>query len=67
MFQEQLEQTAASSGQMGTGQTDSGFSQGFFSILSLMEFSSLPLSPLACLVGHTSFQRYHRLDCTDTI
>ncbi len=51
MFQEQLEQTAGSSGQMGTGQTDSGFSQGFFSILSLMEFSSLPLSPLACLTA----------------
>ncbi len=29
-------------------------------------FGSLPLSPLACLVGDTSFQRYHRLDCTDT-
>ncbi len=35
----QLEQTAGSSGQMGTGPlTEFGFSQGFFSILSAMEF-----------------------------
>ncbi len=35
----QLEQTAGSSGQRGTGPpTEPGFSQGFFSILSPMEF-----------------------------
>ncbi len=35
----QLEQTAGSSGQRGTGPpTEPGFSQGFFYILSLMEF-----------------------------
>ncbi len=52
----QLEQTTDSSGRRGTGPpTEPGFSQGFFSILSPMEFSFLPLSPLACLVGDTSF------------
>ncbi len=31
-------------------------------------FGSLPLSPLACLVGYTyNVQRYRRLACTDTI
>ncbi len=51
----QLEQTTDSSGRMGTGPpTEPGFSQGFFSILS-PSFRSLPLSPLACLVGDTSF------------
>ncbi len=35
----QLEQTSGSSGQMATGpQTEPGFSKGFFSILSPMEF-----------------------------
>ncbi len=43
----QLEQTTGSSGQRGTGPpTEPGFSHGF---------GSLPLSPLACLVGDTSF------------
>ncbi len=53
----QLEQTAGSSSQRGTGlPTEAGFSQGFFSILSPMgSFGSLPLSPLACFVGDTSF------------
>ncbi len=52
----QLEQTTDSSGRRGTGPpTEPGFSQGFFSILSPMEFSFLPLSPLACSVGDTSF------------
>ncbi len=52
----QLEQTTGSSGWRGTGPpTEPGFSQGFFSILSPMSFRSLPLSPLACLVGDTSF------------
>ncbi len=38
----QLEQTTDSSGRRGTGPpTEPGFSQGFFSILSLMEFSFL--------------------------
>ncbi len=42
----QLEQTTGSSGRRGTGPpTEPGFSQGFFSILS----------PLACLVGESSF------------
>ncbi len=37
-----LEQTTDSSGQRGTGPpTEPGFSQGFFSILSPMEFSFL--------------------------
>ncbi len=43
------------SGQRIGPPTEPGFSQGFFSILSPMEFGSLPLSPLACLVGDTSF------------
>ncbi len=54
----QLEPTTGSSGRRGTGPpTEPGFSQGFFSILSPMtpSFRSLPLSPLACLVGDTSF------------
>ncbi len=52
----QLEQTTDSSGQRGTAPpTEPGFSQGFFSVLSPMAFSFLPLSPLACLVGDTSF------------
>ncbi len=38
----QLEQTTDSSGRRGTGPpTEPGFSQGFFSILSPMEFSFL--------------------------
>ncbi len=52
----QLEQTAGSSGQRRTGPpTEPGSSQGFFSVLSPMEFWFLPLSPLAYLVGDTSF------------
>ncbi len=45
----QLEQTTGSSGQRGTGPpTEPGFSHGFF-LRSVTD--SLPLSPLACLVG----------------
>ncbi len=53
----QSEQTAGSSGQRGTGPpTEPGFSQGFFSpFCHLWSFGSLPLSPLVCLVGGTSF------------
>ncbi len=53
----QLEQTTGSSGQRGTGPpTEPGFSQGFFSpFCHRWSFGSLPLSPLACLVGDTSF------------
>ncbi len=54
----QLEQTAGSSGQRGTGPpTELVFSQDFFSIPSRhrWSFGSLLLSPLACLVGDTSF------------
>ncbi len=49
--------TAGSSGQRRTGPpTEPGFSQGFFSpFCHLWSFGSLPLSPLACLVGDTSF------------
>ncbi len=52
-----LEQTTGSSGQRGTSPpTEPGFSQGFFSpFCHRWSFSSLPLSPLACLVGDTSF------------
>ncbi len=50
-------ETTGSSGQRGTGPpTEPGFSQGFFSPFCQQgSFSSLPLSPLACLVGDTSF------------
>ncbi len=53
----QLEQTTGSSGQRGTGSlTEPGFSQGFFSPFGhRWSFGSLPLSPLACLVGDTPF------------
>ncbi len=52
----QLKQTTGSSDQRGTAPpTEPGFSQGFFSILSPMEFWFLALSPLACLVGDTLF------------
>ncbi len=53
----QLEQTTGSSGRRGTGPpTESGFSQGFFSpFCHRWSFRSLPLSPLACSVGDTSF------------
>ncbi len=53
----QLEQTAGSSGRRRTGPlTEPGFSQVFF-LRSVTDggFGSLPLSPLACLVGDTSF------------
>ncbi len=53
----QLEQTNRSSGRRGTGPpTEPGFSQGFFSpFCHRWSFSSLTLSPLACLVADTSF------------
>ncbi len=49
--------TAGLSGQRRIGPlTEPGFSQGFFSpFCHLWSFGSLPLSPLACLVGDTSF------------
>ncbi len=51
----QLEQTTDSSGWRGTGPpTEPGFSQGFFSILSPMEFSFLA-AVASGLVGDTSF------------
>ncbi len=51
-----LERTTGLSGRRGTGPpTEPGFFQGFFSIMSPWSFGSLPLSPLACLVGDTSF------------
>ncbi len=60
----QLEQTTDSSGRRGTGPpTEPGFSQGFFSILSPMEFGFLWLAQL----GTLHFQHNHRLDCTDII
>ncbi len=65
----QLEQTTGSSGQRRTGPpTELGFSQVFFSpFCHRWSFGSLPLPPLACLVGDTSFpaisptwlHRYH--------
>ncbi len=53
----QLEQTTGLSGQKGTGPpTEPGFSPIFFSpFCHRLSFGSLPLSPLACLVGDTSF------------
>ncbi len=53
----QLEQTAGSTGQRRTGPpTEPGFSQSFFSpFCHWWSFGSLLLSPLACLVGDTSF------------
>ncbi len=53
----QFEQTTSSSGQRATGPpTEPGFSQGFFSLFChRWSFGSLPFSPLACLVGDTSF------------
>ncbi len=47
--------TAVSSGQRRNGPpTEPGFSQGFFSpFCHQWSFGSLPLSPLACLVGDT--------------
>ncbi len=52
----QLEQTTDLSGWRGTGPpTEPGFSQGFSPFCHRWRFRSLPLSPLACLVGDTSF------------
>ncbi len=52
----QLEQTTDSSGRRGTGPpTEPGFSQGFSPFCHRWSFHSLPLSPLACSVGDTSF------------
>ncbi len=52
-----LEQTTGSSGRRGTGPlTEPGFSQGFLlHSVTDRSFGSLPLSPLACLVGDTAF------------
>ncbi len=44
--------------------TEPGFSQGFFSILSPMEFWFLAVVASGLLSGDTSFPAYHRLDCT---
>ncbi len=52
----QLEQTTGLSGQRGTGPRLSLVSPKVFSPFHLrLSFGSLPLSPLACLVGDTSF------------
>ncbi len=52
----QLEQTTDSSGRRGTGPpTKPGFSQGFFSILSPMEFSFLAAVASGLLSWDTSF------------
>ncbi len=53
----QLEQTTDSSGRRGTGPPDwAWFLPRFFSpFCHRWSFRSLPLSPLACLVGDTSF------------
>ncbi len=61
----QLEYTTGSSGKRGSGPpTEPGFSQCFFSpFCHRWSFGSLPLSPLACLVGYTSFSS----DITDLI
>ncbi len=65
----QLEQTTGSSGQRGTGPpTEPGFSQGFF----LRSITDGVLVPCRCCLllayfGTLHLQRYHRLDCTDTI
>ncbi len=56
-----LEQTNGSSGQRGTGpQTEPGFSKGFLSILSPMEFWFLAAVASGLLsLGTLNFQRYH--------
>ncbi len=52
----QLERTTGSSGRRGTDpSTEPGFSQVFSPFCHRWSFGSLPLSPLACLVGDTSF------------
>ncbi len=52
----QLEQTTGSSGQGGTGPQLNLVSPKVFSpFCHRWSFSPLPLSPLACLVGDTSF------------
>ncbi len=62
----QLEQTTGSSGQSGTGPaTEPGFFQGFFSVLSPMEFWFLCRCRLwLAYSGTLNFQQYHQLDCT---
>ncbi len=64
----QLEQTTDSSGQRGTPPTEPGFSQGFFSILSPMEFCFLAVVASGLISwGHFISSDIARLDYTDTI
>ncbi len=65
-----LETTSAAlndSGVQDWPPTEPGFSQGFFSILSPMEFWFLAALASGLLMETLHLQRYHRLDCTDTI
>ncbi len=65
----QLEQTTGSSGQRGTAPpTEPGFSQGFFSVLSPMEFLFLAVVASGLLSwGHFISSNIIDLNCTDII
>ncbi len=65
----QLEQTTDSSGRRGTAPppTEPGFSQGFFSVLSPMEFSFLAAVASGLLSWGHFFPAISSTDCTDTI
>ncbi len=64
----QVEQTTGSSDQRGTAPpTEPGFSQGFFSVLSPMEFGFLAIVASGLFSWRHFISRYRRLHYIDTI